>query len=116
MKNVLVIGASGNIASQVIDMIVGNNDIQLTLFVRNKNRLKTRNVKNARIVEGDCLNLNDVQSIMTDVNIVYANLAGAMLFLVEISGSPKIFSFQDHLYAMILSSLDQRDLGIFSLC
>ena len=42
--------------------------------------------------------------------------AGAMLFLVEISGSPKIFSFQDHLYAMILSSLDQRDLGIFSLC
>ena len=41
---------------------------------------------------------------------------GAMLFLVEISGSPKIFSFQDHLYAMILSSLDQRDLGIFSLC
>jgi len=53
---------------------------------------------------------------MTDVNIVYANLAGAMLFLVEISGSPKIFSFQDHLYAMILSSLDQRDLGIFSLC
>jgi len=83
MKNVLVIGASGNIASQVIDMIVGNNDIQLTLFVRNKNRLKTRNVKNARIVEGDCLNLNDVQSIMTDVNIVYANLAGDLEHMVK---------------------------------
>ena len=32
---------------------------------------------------------------------------GAMLFLVEIPGSPKIFSLQDHLYAMILSSIDQ---------
>jgi len=32
---------------------------------------------------------------------------GAMLFLVEIPGSPKIFSLQDHLYAMILNGLDQ---------
>lgn len=83
MKNVLVIGASGNIASQVIDMIVGNKDIQLTLFVRNKHKLKTRNVKNARIVEGDCLNLNDVQSIMTGVDIVYANLAGDLERMVK---------------------------------
>ena len=40
---------------------------------------------------------------------------GAMLFLVEIPGSPKIFFHQDHLYTMILNSLDQRALSFFNL-
>jgi saccharopine dehydrogenase-like NADP-dependent oxidoreductase len=38
MKNVLILGASGNIASHVIDILVKKEDIRLTLFLRNKNR------------------------------------------------------------------------------
>lgn len=36
MKNVIILGASGNIAKHVIDMLVKKDDINLTLFLRNK--------------------------------------------------------------------------------
>jgi hypothetical protein len=32
MKNVIILGASGNIATHVIDILVKRNDINLTLF------------------------------------------------------------------------------------
>ena len=32
MKNVIILGASGNIATHVIDILVKRNDIILTLF------------------------------------------------------------------------------------
>ena len=56
MKNVIVLGASGNIAKYVIDMLVKKDDVNLTLFLRNKNRLRNKNVSRCRIVEGDVLN------------------------------------------------------------
>ena len=40
MKNVIILGASGNIAQHVIDILIKNNDVNLTLFLRNKNKLK----------------------------------------------------------------------------
>ena len=39
MNNVLIIGASGNIAEQVIDMLVKHDSVNLTLFLRDKRRL-----------------------------------------------------------------------------
>ena len=59
--------------------------------------------------------LKDKPSFIDEIIVVDNNstdhtssvASGAMLFLVEIQGSPKSFSLQDHLYAMILSSLDQ---------
>ena len=53
MKNVIVLGASGNIASHVIDILVQKEDISLTLFLRNKNRLKNRDGSSFRIIEGN---------------------------------------------------------------
>jgi uncharacterized protein YbjT (DUF2867 family) len=76
MRNVLILGASGNIARKVTDLLSQQNDIQLTLFVRKAARLKNRPAANCRIVEGDALNLNDVQKAMTGQDIIYANLAG----------------------------------------
>jgi len=40
MKNVIILGASGNIAKHVIDILVKKDDINLTLFLRNKSRLR----------------------------------------------------------------------------
>jgi short-subunit dehydrogenase len=39
MKNIIIIGAGGNIAKLVTDILVKNDDIKLTLFLRNKSRL-----------------------------------------------------------------------------
>ncbi|MHC2990475.1 NAD-dependent dehydratase [Pontibacter sp. HJ8] len=76
MKNVIILGASGNIARHVIDMLVKRKDINLTLFLRNQNRLRKDNVSGCRIVEGDVLNYDQLKEAIQGQDIVYANLAG----------------------------------------
>ncbi len=55
MKNVIILGASGNIAKHVIDILVKKDDINLTLFLRNARRLRNNDVSKCRIIEGDVL-------------------------------------------------------------
>lgn len=76
MKNVIILGASGNIASKVTDILVKQEDINLTLFLRNTRRLITDDVFQCRIMEGDVLNYNYLKEAITGKDIVYANLAG----------------------------------------
>lgn len=61
MKNVIVLGASGNIAEHVIDILVKTDDINLTLFLRKKSRLRNKNVTQCRIIEGDVLDFNQLK-------------------------------------------------------
>jgi uncharacterized protein YbjT (DUF2867 family) len=76
MKNVIILGASGNIAKHVIDILVKKDGINLTLFLRNKNRLRNNDVSKCRIIEGNVLDLNQLKDAITGQDIVYANLAG----------------------------------------
>ena len=76
MKNVLILGASGNIASKVIDLLSDKENIELILFLRRAKRLRNPAGKNVRIIEGDVLVLDDLRKAMTGVDIVYANLSG----------------------------------------
>lgn len=76
MKNLIILGASGNIAKHVIDILVKKNDVKLTLFLRRKSRLGNNNVSHFRIVEGDVLNYSELKGAITGQDIVYANLAG----------------------------------------
>jgi uncharacterized protein YbjT (DUF2867 family) len=75
-KNVIILGASGNIAKHVIDILVKKDDIHLTLFLRNKNRLRNKDVSKCRIIEGNVLNYDELKEAMIGQNIVYPNLAG----------------------------------------
>lgn len=76
MKNVIIIGASGNIAKLVTDILLKQNDINLTLFLRNKSRLKSKDVSNCKIIEGDVMDYNKLKEAITGQDIVYTNLAG----------------------------------------
>jgi uncharacterized protein YbjT (DUF2867 family) len=76
MKNVIILGAGGNIAKHVIDMLVKKDDINLTLFLRNKKRLMNNDVSNCRIIEDDVLNFNQLKTAIAVQDIVYANLSG----------------------------------------
>jgi uncharacterized protein YbjT (DUF2867 family) len=76
MKNVIIIGASGNIATRVVDMLVQKDDIQLTLLVRNKNRLKNKSTSRCHIIEGNAVDYRQVKDAIKGQDIVYANLAG----------------------------------------
>ena len=76
MKHVIILGANGNIATHVINLVSSRDDIKLTLFARNKRKLRTNNLANARIVEGDVLNYEQLKAAIAGQDIVYANLAG----------------------------------------
>ena len=76
MKDVIILGASGNIAGHVIDILVKKDDIDLTLFLRNARRLRNKNVSQCRIVEGDVLDYTQLKEAVKGQDIVYANLSG----------------------------------------
>lgn len=76
MKKVIILGASGNIARHVIDLLVKKEDINLTLFVRNIRSLKNKDLARCRIIEGNVMNIEHLTAAIAGQDIVYANLAG----------------------------------------
>lgn len=76
MKNVIILGASGNIAGHVIDILLKDENIKLTLFLRNGKRLDTEALPGCRIIEGNVLDLDQLKEAIRGQDIVYANLAG----------------------------------------
>jgi nucleoside-diphosphate-sugar epimerase len=76
MKNVLMLGASGNIAWHVIDLLAPASDLNLTLFLRSARRLP-HPPANARVVEGDVLNFAQLKAAVAGQDIVYATTWGA---------------------------------------
>ena len=78
MNNVIILGASGNIAKDVIDILVKRDDVNLTLFLRKKSRLRNKDVSKFRIIEGDVLDYIQVREAVKGQDIVYANLSGEL--------------------------------------
>lgn len=76
MKNVLILGANGSLAEYVVRELEVLEDIRLTLFVRNKNRLRKGKAGNATVVEGDVMNYATLKDVIQGKDIVYVNLAG----------------------------------------
>ncbi len=76
MKNVIILGAGGNIAKHVTDILVARDDINLTLFLRNRARLRSMDVSKCRIIEGDVLNIDQLKEAIKGQDIVYVNLSG----------------------------------------
>ena len=83
MTNVIILGAGGNIAKHVIDILVKKDDINLTLFLRNARRLRNKDVSRCRIVEGDVLVLHQLKEAMKGQAVVYANLSGGLEAMAE---------------------------------
>jgi len=71
MKNVLILGASGNIAQMVADEL--KDKVNLTLFVRSPQKLIGDKTP-AKIVQGDALNVDDLTATMQGQDLVYSNL------------------------------------------
>ncbi|VXA58115.1 NAD-dependent dehydratase [Acinetobacter proteolyticus] len=77
MKNILVLGATGQIAKWAVEMLGNQEDIQQTLFVRDAKKL-AKIPNNAKVVQGDVLNLEQLTQVVKGQDIVYANLAGEL--------------------------------------
>jgi uncharacterized protein YbjT (DUF2867 family) len=73
---VLVLGAGGQIAHWVIEMLSGSKDMQLTLYLRHARKLKGKASPNAKIIEGDVLDRKKLDPAIAGQDAVYANLSG----------------------------------------
>jgi uncharacterized protein YbjT (DUF2867 family) len=79
MKRVLILGANGKIARIVEQSLLNNSEYQLTLVLRNANRLsKFENAENVTLIDGDIDDRILVDEVMSNQDIVYANLNGNM--------------------------------------
>jgi uncharacterized protein YbjT (DUF2867 family) len=77
-QNILILGAGGQIARFAIDLFLGRTDAELTLYLRNAQRLQGLKSDRIRVVEGDVLNLAKLKEAMKGQNVVYANLSGQL--------------------------------------
>jgi uncharacterized protein YbjT (DUF2867 family) len=75
MEKVLVLGASGQIARWVIEMLANKDEVRLTLFLRHAKKLRNA-PRNSRVVEGDVLHKEQLNHAMVGQDLVYANLTG----------------------------------------
>ena len=75
MKNILILGAGGQIARWVIRDLADAPDLALTLLVRNPKTLGDTPA-NARVVIGDVLDRDLLRQAVAGQDIVYANLTG----------------------------------------
>jgi len=115
-KKVIILGASGNVAKHVIDILTKEDHIQLTLFLRSAKRLKNKDISKARIIEGDVLNYNLLKEAIKGQDIVYANLAGELEAMAknivkamgEMGVKKIIFITSIGIYDVPLSSLLRR--------
>ncbi|WP_025776869.1 SDR family oxidoreductase [Brevibacterium sp. VCM10] len=73
MSNVLVLGASGQIARHAIPYLAEQGET-LTLFARNADKVVAPD--GARVIDGDVLDTTALDEALQGQDIVYANLAG----------------------------------------
>lgn len=76
MTKVLVLGASGQIASWAVQMLGEHKQIEQTLLVRDPKKLTSHEPANARVVIGDVMDKKLLTQLMEGQDVVYANLAG----------------------------------------
>ncbi|EEW59197.1 NmrA family protein [Ruegeria sp. TrichCH4B] len=78
MAKVLILGAGGQIAQHVITKLSDRADADMTLYLREGANLGRSLPGNARIIEGDVLDAVQLRQAMTEQDVVYANLSGAV--------------------------------------
>lgn len=76
MKNILILGASGQIAQWVIRSLATETQVRQTLLLRDPKKLTGKEPANAKVVIGDVLDKKVLKDAIAGQDIVYANLTG----------------------------------------
>ncbi|UOQ45767.1 SDR family oxidoreductase [Halobacillus salinarum] len=76
--NVLILGANGQIARYAIDLFLKDTNANLTLYLRNAERLSEYQSDHVKVMDGDVLDDQKLKQAMTGIDVVYANLSGDM--------------------------------------
>lgn len=74
-KNILIIGANSRIAQWADKMLLADENVNLTMFVRNKAKLDPE-LTDKNVIVGDATSSADLEVAIKGQDIVYASLAG----------------------------------------
>lgn len=74
-KQVLILGATGHIASHAIKALLNDTDYQLLLFTRHPQKLGQIDDQRETVIAGNVLNYDELSAAVKKANAVYANLA-----------------------------------------
>lgn len=83
MKNVVILGANGQIAKLVRQRLLAETDDHLTLYLRDSQRLDDLNEARETIIEGDVNDYEQLKFAIKNQDIVYANLGGQFEPMVQ---------------------------------
>lgn len=76
MSNVLILGASGQIAQWVVKALSGHPNLSQTLLLRDPKKLTGQVPANSKVIIGNVLDKKLLNQAMAGQDIVYANLSG----------------------------------------
>lgn len=76
MTNVLILGASGQIAQWVIRALASDKNMQQTLLLRDPKKLTGQEPANAKVLIGNVLDKKLLRQAVAGQDFVYANLTG----------------------------------------
>ena len=75
-KNILIIGASGQISQELIDLLLDKTEHHLTLYLRNKAKLMNIEDGNRVNIEADTTDEAALENALDQIDVVFASLAG----------------------------------------
>lgn len=78
MTKILIIGASGSIATVVRPALLAQTDAQLILAGRHPRRIHVTDADRETVLKLDVTQDDQLRAALQDVDVVYANLAGAL--------------------------------------
>ena len=79
MTRILIIGASGQISQEAIDLYLQNTDFDLTLLARNKSKLPDYDSNRVTVFEGDATDKNAISKALENVDTVFVSTTGDTL-------------------------------------
>lgn len=83
MKKVILFGATGSLGRYLIEAITLQEDVQLTLFVRDRNKLRREHITKNAVIEGDATDYESVKKAIKGQNVVYFGLSGNLKVMGE---------------------------------
>lgn len=78
MKKILLLGATGTAGSALAKKLLSDTDCHITLFSRHAETVYS-NTMRTKAVNGDALNIDDLKSVMNEVDVVYCAISGSSL-------------------------------------
>ena len=83
MKKVVILGAAGHTGKYITEKMKAEEDITLSVFVRNPDKFGDMDLTGVNVIQGDALNAEDVERAMDGQEIMLCSLEGDVLTMAK---------------------------------